>query len=95
MEPEAEWMDLEQEIAQMQERELDKVNRWKTDLDAQLDPSTTVPGLRLWMVKDQIAIPNNEGLKRKILQFHHNHPTAGHPRRDITTHTLGTIFWWP
>ena len=51
-EPEAEWMDLEQKIAQVQERERDEVNQWKANLDAQLDPSTTVPNLRLWTVKD-------------------------------------------
>jgi RNase H-like domain found in reverse transcriptase/Integrase zinc binding domain len=94
-EPEAEWMDLERKIAQIQEREQDEVAQWKANLDAQLDPSTMVPNLRLWTVKDRIAIPNDEGLKREILRFHHNRPTAGHPGRDVTTHTLGTIFWWP
>jgi hypothetical protein len=94
-EPEAEWMDLERKIAQVQERERDEVDQWKANLDAQLDPSTTVPNLRLWTVKDRIAIPNDKGLKREILQFHHDRPTAGHPGRDVTTHTLGTIFWWP
>ena len=50
---------------------------------------------RLVMWKDQIYIPLDPGLRSEIIRLNHDHPLAGHPRRDKTKELIGQDYWWP
>jgi hypothetical protein len=43
--------------------------------------------------KDRAYVPTN--IYKCIPQLHHNHPTAGHPRRSITEWNVKKAYWWP
>ena len=48
-----------------------------------------------WHHQGRAAVPNDEGLKRRILKAYHDDPTSGHPGRDWTTYNVSQAFWWP
>jgi hypothetical protein len=48
-----------------------------------------------WQRGCMYAVPADDGLRRKILKWLHDAPTAGHPGRDETTRAVASIFWWP
>ena len=48
----------------------------------------------LWKKEGKTAILS-EQVKSKILQEHHDHPTAGHPGTATTYFSVRTKHWWP
>lgn len=51
----------------------------------------------LLLFRGHICIPKdkNEDLHRRIVQMHHNHPSAGHPGRWKTYELVYQTNWWP
>jgi hypothetical protein len=43
--------------------------------------------------KDRAYVPAD--LRKRILQLHHDHPTAGHPGRSTTEWNVKKGYWWP
>jgi hypothetical protein len=43
----------------------------------------------------RLYIPNKDGLRRNIVQKHHDAPTAGHPGQLGTYHAISRYYWWP
>jgi hypothetical protein len=48
----------------------------------------------LWRKEGRTAVLS-EQIKTKILQEHHNHPTAGHPGAATTYFSVRRKYWWP
>jgi Integrase zinc binding domain/RNase H-like domain found in reverse transcriptase len=92
--PEEECYDLEQEVAQAQQRQEEEMKRWKDahQLDLSRHESTQSPR---WFRGHQIVVPSEMDLRRKIINHYHNMPTAGHPGRDETIQATKRQYWWP
>ena len=43
--------------------------------------------------KDRAYVPPD--LRKRILELHHDHPTAGHPGRSNTEWNVKKSYWWP
>jgi hypothetical protein len=95
MEPLQDWVDLERAIARAQKKFLQLILKWGKKRPIRLEPSDTVPGLKLWNAHRKFVIPPEESLKRDIVHRHHGRPTAGHPGRDQTIQAVSAAFWWP
>jgi hypothetical protein len=95
MEPSQDWIDLERTIAWAQKRFSQLILKWGKKRPIRLEPSDTIPGLKLWNAHQKFVIPPEESLKRDIVHRHHGRPTAGHPGRDQTIQAVSTVFWWP
>jgi transposase InsO family protein len=50
---------------------------------------------QFWSKDRKRAVPPDDDLRRAILQYLHDTPTAGHPGRDETTMAVARQFWWP
>jgi hypothetical protein len=66
MEPPQDWIDLERAIARAQKRFLQLILKWGKKRPIRLEPSDTVPGLKLWNAHRKFVIPPEESLKRDI-----------------------------
>ena len=51
----------------------------------------------LLLHKGKVYIPHSEDeqLRRRIVQIHHDHPSAGHPGRWKTYELVSRNYWWP
>jgi RNase H-like domain found in reverse transcriptase/Reverse transcriptase (RNA-dependent DNA polymerase)/Integrase zinc binding domain/Chromo (CHRromatin Organisation MOdifier) domain len=94
-EPSKDWMDMEKQIARLQQRHHHILQKWERKHHLRHLPSTTVPGLRLWHAQGRMVVPPEELLRRSILYYHHGRPTSGHPGRDETIRKVSRNFWWP
>lgn len=54
----------------------------------------SVSGNRL-MFRNKLWVPNHEPLRLRLLQRHHDIPTAGHPGRAKTLELLTRRYYWP
>ena len=52
-------------------------------------------GLLLYRGKIYIPKSKNEDLRRRIVQMHHDLPSAGHPGRWKTYELVSRNYWWP
>jgi Integrase zinc binding domain len=48
-----------------------------------------------WWKADAPVVPENDQLRRDILQRYHDHPLAGHPGISNTLYAIHQNFWWP
>jgi hypothetical protein len=94
-EPEKEWTDLEKRVAKTQKRFQSLMMKWKRKHHLQFQPSTMVPGLRLWHAQGRIVVPPDELLQRDILYYNHGYLTIGHRGRDATIQKVSCTWWWP
>ena len=51
----------------------------------------------LLLFRGHIYIPKDkdEDLRRRVVQMHHDHPSAGHPGRWKTYELVSRNYWWP
>jgi hypothetical protein len=75
MEPPQDWIDLKRTIARAQKKSLQLILKWGRRRPITLEPSATVPGLKLWNTHRKFVIPLEESLKRDIVHRHHGRPT--------------------
>jgi len=54
----------------------------------------SVSGNRL-MFRNKLWVPHHEPLRLRLLQRHHDIPTAGHPGRAKTLELLARRYYWP
>jgi Integrase zinc binding domain/RNase H-like domain found in reverse transcriptase len=92
--PEQEYYDLEQEVARAQRRQDEEIRGWKDthQLDLIRDEDAQNPR---WFRGHQIVVPSEADLKRRIMDYYHDTPTAGHPGRDETIQATKRRYWWP
>jgi hypothetical protein len=50
---------------------------------------------QFWSKDRKRAVPPDDDLRRAILRYLHDTPTAGHPGCDETTTAVAQQFWWP
>jgi hypothetical protein len=79
---------LEQQIHDAQEECEQQMNEWKEEF-----AFNTVKGKCFY--KGQLVVPNDDELKRKVLQQFHDHQLAGHPGIANTIIVVTREFWWP
>jgi hypothetical protein len=48
-----------------------------------------------WFKDAVLVVPDNTEIKRDILNYLHDAPTAGYPGRDKTIQTVKRQYWWP
>jgi Integrase zinc binding domain/RNase H-like domain found in reverse transcriptase len=92
--PEQECYDLEQEVAQAQQRQDEEMKRWKDTHQLDLSRHESAQSPR-WFRGHQIVVPSEMDLRRKIINYYHDTPTAGHPGRDETIQATKRKYWWP
>jgi hypothetical protein len=95
--------DLEQEeadalqitrVAQM--RHLLLMQQWEKEFKLENRADTTIsPYNRAWFKGGRYAVPPDDLVKRSIMQWTHDAPTAGHPGKDNTIRKTAQWFWWP
>ena len=92
--PEQEYYDLEQEVARAQRRQDEEIRGWKDthQLDLAQDEGVQKPR---WFRGHRIVVPSETDLRRRIMDYYHDTPTAGHPGRDKTIQATKRRYWWP
>ena len=75
--PEQEYYDLEQEVARAQQCQNKEMEGWRNvhHLDLSQDGCAQDPQ---WFRGHQIVVPSEEDLRRRIMDYYHDTPTAGH-----------------
>src|ERR1700760_2947039 len=48
-----------------------------------------------WLKGKRLVVPPEESVRRRVMAWSHDAPTAGHPGRDITICKTAQLFWWP
>jgi hypothetical protein len=79
---------LEQQIDDAQGEREQQMNEWKEEFA--LD---TIEGK--YFYKGRLVVPDDNELKRKVLQQFHDHQLAGHPGIANTIIAVTREFWWP
>ena len=66
-----------------------------------LGPKRIAKGLEEWNEENgllihqgRVVVPDNPDLQRRILELHHDAPTAGHPGRWKTFELVSRNYWW-
>ena len=66
------------------------------------DPASLKETLSTWTVHEgiilyqgRIYVPQNDEIKRRLLERHHDALGAGHPGREKTLELLSRNYWWP
>ena len=92
--PEQEYYDLEREVKRAQRRQGEEMRRWEDthQLDLVQDEEEQNPS---WFRGHQMVVPSEMDLRRRIMDYYHNTPTAGHPGRDETIQATKQQYWWP
>src|ERR1700761_8604173 len=78
-----------------QERYAPLMESWKEKFHIRLLLDPTGAYRRQWLKGTRVVVPPEDHLKRKVLQWTHDAPPAGHPGRDITIRKTAQFFWWP
>jgi hypothetical protein len=73
---------LEHKVIEEQQKHKATMKQWEETIPVQAEEG---PHETVWRdQRGRLVVPQNDGLKRKILEQLHNHWGAGHPGRDET-----------
>jgi RNase H-like domain found in reverse transcriptase/Integrase zinc binding domain/Chromo (CHRromatin Organisation MOdifier) domain len=97
-------LDLQERIASSDIMDNDAAEALRLLLET--GPSTLRSDLGDWTTSDFMGkpilfykgknyIPQNQELRRHLLQKYHDHPTAGHPGEIETYNGISEHYWWP
>src|SRR5262249_47540441 len=58
-------------------------------------PHWTTSDSGLLLHDNRIYVPDSSDLRLRVLQYKHDHPTAGHPGQTKTLELVAREFYWP
>jgi hypothetical protein len=90
--PGAAWEDVRFRIAGKQKQFTALMQKWKTKYHL---TTTTVWGRKLLLAQGRIVLPPHHQLRKDMIKYYHNMPTAGHDGRDETIRKVSRNLWWP
>jgi hypothetical protein len=90
--PGAAWEDVRFRIAGKQKQFAALMQKWKAKYHL---TTTTVWGRKLLLAQGRIVLPPHHQLRRDMIEYYHNTPTAGHDGRDETIQKVSRNLWWP
>jgi hypothetical protein len=84
----AEILSLEQQVQEAQEEYKEQMRKLREEFAMDI-----IEGKEFY--RGKLVVPDEEELKRRILQQYHDHPLAGHPGIANTIFAVAREFWWP
>jgi hypothetical protein len=84
----AEILSLEQQVHEAQEQHEEQMKGLQKEFAMDV-----IEGKEFY--RGRLVVPDEEELKRQILQQYHDHPLAGHPGIANTILAVAREFWWP
>jgi hypothetical protein len=81
-------LSLEQQVYEAQEEHEEQMKGLRKEFSMDVMEGKT-------FYQGRLIIPDEEELKRQILQQYHDHPLAGHPGIANTILAVAKEFWWP